>query len=239
MAKEFGRDLLINGTGTALGGNYEHVKINGEGRVSGDMECQTLKIRGTSEIGGRVKAKFVEIGGTSAIDGDFETERMKVYGTSSNEGNLSVKLLNVKGTVDVRGNLTGEELKLFGAITVSGDCEAEIIKGMGALNVGGLLNAGTIDIEIAHEDSRVKEIGGESIKVRRIGSAFGLNKILRPLKLVADVIEGDDIYLEYTKSNVVRGNNVSIGPGCEIESVEYKNDFKLHKNAKVASNKKV
>ena len=52
-------------------------------------------------------------------------------------------------------------------------------------------------------------------------------------ELVADIIEGDDIYLENTHAKVVRGNNITLGPGCEIAFVEYKNDFKQDKEATV------
>lgn len=39
------------------------------------------------------------------------------------------------------------------------------------------------------------------------------------------MIEGDDIYLENTKADIVRGNKVKIGPGCQIGVVEYRDDF--------------
>ena len=43
--------------------------------------------------------------------------------------------------------------------------------------------------------------------------------------LAAKVIEGDDIYLENTTADMVRGNKVKIGPGCQIGVVEYRDDF--------------
>ena len=52
-------------------------------------------------------------------------------------------------------------------------------------------------------------------------------------------IEGDEVYLEYTRTKVVRGNNVSIGPGCEVELVEYKNNFQQAKGAAVKDSKKI
>lgn len=45
-------------------------------------------------------------------------------------------------------------------------------------------------------------------------------RIYRP----GETIEGDDIHLELTRARVVRGNNVSIGSGCDIDLVEYKNN---------------
>ena len=34
--------------------------------------------------------------------------------------------------------------------------------------------------------------------------------------LTTDVIEDDEIYLEYTKSKIVRGKDIELGPGCDM-----------------------
>jgi hypothetical protein len=47
------------------------------------------------------------------------------------------------------------------------------------------------------------------------------------------VIEGDDIYLENTVAEIVRGNSVEIGPGCTIGLVEYANKFSKDKDSTV------
>jgi hypothetical protein len=41
----------------------------------------------------------------------------------------------------------------------------------------------------------------------------------------ADCVEGEDIYLEYSKVKRVKGENIKIGPGCEINRVEYCGSF--------------
>ena len=61
----------------------------------------------------------------------------------------------------------------------------------------------------------------------------------RRSELISEVIEGDEIYVEYTKAKVVRGNKVVIGPGCDIQSVEYREDFKALKDGNVKENKKI
>lgn len=54
-----------------------------------------------------------------------------------------------------------------------------------------------------------------------------------------EIIKGDDIFLEYTKAKVVRGNNIIIGSNCEIDLIEYKNNFEQLDDAKIIENKKV
>ena len=49
----------------------------------------------------------------------------------------------------------------------------------------------------------------------------------------AQLIEGDNIVLEYTDADIVRGKNVVIGRGCNINKVEYTNEYKLKDDGKV------
>jgi cytoskeletal protein CcmA (bactofilin family) len=114
--------------------------------------------------------------------------------------------------------------------------EAEVFLAKGSFTIGGLLNAGQIDI-ILYGGCRAKEIGGEKITVKKPGIAHKLKRLIFSyifrvnVDLQADVIEGDEIYLEHTYAKIVRGNNVTIGPGCDIEVVEYKNNFHEQKGA--------
>ena len=67
-------------------------------------------------------------------------------------------------------------------------------------------------------------------------SAERLRKeILTNLERIAD----DEIYLENTTAQIVRGDTIELGPGCEIELAEYKNSFKVNKDSAVAEHKKV
>ena len=57
--------------------------------------------------------------------------------------------------------------------------------------------------------------------------------------LEAELIEGEEIDLQATKAGVVRGRNVVIGPGCEIERVEYSGSLMVAPEAKVGEQVKV
>lgn len=216
-------DLKINGQSSSAGGNYNAVIINGEGRIEGDLDCIKLKINGQCDINGNVKAKSVEVYGSNSIKGNLEAERAKIHGTA-----------------DVNGNLSVNKAEIHGSIDVDGDCNAEIFNIAGTFAIEGLLNAGELKLSL-YGASRAREIGGEKITVKRKGKydLLGLKSRIMPSKeLTVDTIEGDDIYLENTQAKVVRGNNIEIGPGCEIELVEYKNGFKQDENAEVETHKK-
>lgn len=53
------------------------------------------------------------------------------------------------------------------------------------------------------------------------------------------VIEADQVDLEHTRAQMVRGKTVIIRRGCEIECVEYSDDLKVMKGAQVKTRRKV
>jgi cytoskeletal protein CcmA (bactofilin family) len=125
---------------------------------------------------------------------------------------------------------------LIGLAVVKGKCETEKLNVNGRLDVD-ILNAGDIKFTM-HGSSSITEIGGEHIEIRKesgINLAKWLKALTIPLlhNLTAQTIEGDYVYVEYTKAKVVSGTNVIIGPDCEIELVEYKTKLDLDKSSKV------
>ena len=93
-----------------------------------------------------------------------------------------------------------------GTLKVDEDLEAESVVIKGVFTIKGLLNAGNIQVELLG-NAKAKEIGGEKIVVKK--NSFALNKWLKSFfadkTLQAEVIEGDDIELEYTHAGIVRG----------------------------------
>lgn len=219
-------DLKINGHGSSTGGKYNSVVINGSGRIDGDLDCIYLKINGQCDVNGNVKADSVKINGNNSIKGNLRAEKVKINGTADIDGNLSV-----------------EKVETYGSIDVDGDCNAEIFKIDGTFAIEGLLNAGELELNL-YGPSKAREIGGEKITVKRKGKydLWGLKSLIMPFghnkELTVETIEGDDIYLENTQAKVIRGNNIELGPGCEIELVEYKNSLKQDEKATV-TNKKI
>jgi cytoskeletal protein CcmA (bactofilin family) len=114
---------------------------------------------------------------------------------------------------------------------------------MGLLMLG-LLNAEEIDIKL-RGCSFVDEIGGSNINVKRqscyksIFERMFMTVSGAQHNLKCNVVEGEDIYLEYTEAKVVRGKNVVIGPGCDIEKIEYSNSITLDDKSKVCNQEKV
>jgi cytoskeletal protein CcmA (bactofilin family) len=235
---ETGKHLKISGSGSAAGGIFDDVNINGEGTISGDIECNDYKINGTSRIVGNVKAKEIKVNGHSEIEGSVQSVLVSISGQTDVGGDVAVKKLKLQGKMEIGGSLTGDQLDLSGLIQIQGNCEAELFNLKGSCKIGGMLNAGTIDVYL-YGPCHIREIGGEAINVKMSGVVHGLHKLIQSFfpgmekRLNAETIEADDVYLEYTTAKVVRGNRIHIGRGCEIERVEYKEHFQQDKNSTV------
>lgn len=226
MARER-KDLKIYGSGSSAGGEYDTISIMGEGKIDGNVECNNIKIYGDGTIKGDLEVEdTMEVKGHAKIEGELEAEKLEIQG-------------------DVQFNYVSvEEAEIMGNITVKEDFNAEKFKVEGGFNIQGLLNADEIEVAL-YWPCKVHEIGGSEIKVKRESklSFLGIKNILMPngssKSLSADIIEGDDIYLEHTQAMVVRGNNIELGPGCDVELVEYRNDLKLDDSAEVGNQQKV
>lgn len=238
-------DLIISGVGNFAGGIFNNVIINGHAKFNGDVECSDFTINGVGNVEGSVKTKTGKISGHGRIKGYMKSDEFKVSGNASIGGSIEIKEARFEGVVGINGSVDAETVENKGVITVSGDCNSEVFISKGAFTIGGLLNAGNIDINL-YAPCRAKEIGGEKIKVS-MGHSFSLRKLIKSIfpsldintGLCTETIEGDEIYLEYTRAKVVRGNNVTIGEGCEIELVEYKNRFEQYEKSVVVENKKI
>ncbi|MEK4873373.1 polymer-forming cytoskeletal protein [Bacillus sp. FSL W8-0102] len=231
------QDLVIAGFGNSSGGNYNLVKISGNGELQGDLDCIELNIQGNAKILGNVKSEATYVSGTAKMNGTLHSETMKIHGSASIDGNVECKEVRFHGSGKVKGNITAEELHIHGGATIAGGCSSEVFETNGSFRVGGLLNAGKIQIQLLGH-CQAKEIGGENIEVKKQKRIF-FKKWFFNAVLNAESIEGDEIYLENTKAKVVRGNRVLLGPGCDIEFVEYKNHFQCDKRSKVKTSKKL
>lgn len=233
-------DVRISGAGTIATGTYRTVSVSGSATLTGDIECTDFKVSGGAQGDGALKAESVTIHGALGYRGDAEVERLRVTGTAS-FGALKAAEVTTSGTL-AAASLSATTVKVQGLLNVSGDCEAERFVCQGVFAIEGLLNAGAIDITLGGKCS-AGEIGGEAVSVRTgVGALKLFMSTLVPaweLRLTADSIEGDDVRLERTTARAVRGNTVVIGPGCEIELVEYTGEYSASPEAKVKTVRKV
>lgn len=231
-------NVSISGQGNVTGGTYGAVTINGAGSIKGDIACSVLRVNGAGTTDGNVKADTLVVNGTSSFGGEVQAAEMTVNGDASVTKGAGVGRLKVKGRCFIGGGLAAHDVDSKGELTVGGDLESDTFRSEGVFSVGGLLNSGEIDIRLLGP-GRAREIGGERISVRQGSGIASIFKLFAEKRLTADTIEGDEVYLECVTAKIVRGARVEVGEGCDIELVEYTEDFKRSAGATVRAANKV
>lgn len=232
-------DLTINGFGSSNGGEFRNVVLNGKGTINNDIKCHDFECNGTGSLQESLFSQTAKISGYAKVMGNVHCNFLKVDGRAKMEQNVFVKQVKVSGSATIGGNLKGEEIKVHGRLVVDGNCDADYFKGECQFNIGGLLNADNVEIKL-FGGCTAKEIGGQSIVVRQKASFMAqLFKSFFQNGLDTDLIEGDHIEIENTTAKIVRGNNVVIGPNCNIGLVEYSGTLKQDKTAVIGESKKI
>jgi len=88
-------------------------------------------------------------------------------------------------------------------------------------------------VEIIIDSKKMAQEAGLGEKVRFSSGGWGLGI------LETELIEGHDILLEWTRAKTVRGKQIVIGEGCEIERVEYSESLEVDESARVGERVKL
>ncbi len=212
-------DSKIAGAGTMTGGVYGEVTIAGAGTVRGDVDCTAFKAGGVADVQGNLTCERITVGGTATFTGDVKGSDVLLGGNADVHGSLSADTLKVTGAAHIDGAVKAQRIDIRGTTKIGGDCQAEVFDAQGVFSVGGLLNAGTVSVRL-YGGCDAHDIGGGTIDVR-LAQPWVFLPFLGERNLTADSIEGDTVYLESTRAKVVRGANITIGPDCAIDLVEY------------------
>lgn len=245
------RDLRIAGSGSAGGGRYNVVSISGSGKIIGDLNCEKFRISGSGKVDGSITTNDFGISGSGKVTKDLKCSRGSISGSGKVEGSVYGGNFTISGSGVVEGNFKGNEfvingsgkvggrisgtsVKLYGAVVVGQGIEGEVIDIKGSLRTNNMVNGDLVNIEVDGR-TEIEEIGATKVSVlkgiqgRGMVSRFFL-KMFGGKDfdyLVAKTIEADEIYLENTIAEVVRGGKIIIGQGCKIKKIEYSDSFEV------------
>ena len=252
-------DLKASGSISVAGGEYGEVKTSASLKVNGNLKCDNLSCSGSAKVAGDLEcAGKVACSGSLAVDGAIQTTDASISGSFSVGGSVTVAgLLRVSGSVKTGQDLTAKEAKISGSCRLGGQLKGGELKISGSLRAQGVeaerfLSSGVLDVEglVTAEEmelrvngtSKAGDLGGSTIRVldgATNGSGitvFGVQIIsigVRHGFLTAGSIEGDEVELECTTAQVVRGRNVRIGRNCNIDRVEYTDSLTVDEYAEV------
>ena len=225
-------DGNIAGSGNLPGGVYGKVKIAGSGSVDGDLEADEIEIAGSGNLKGNVKAEKLSAAGSCRIRGDVEVGLFESSGAFKANGDVVAHSVKAAGAHAVGGSLRAEVIEIAGACRVEKDVEAERFVVHGRIRVSGVIKAGQVEIELGGR-STAREIQGTRIVVKSSRSFFFW--IRNGKRLDVELIEGDDISLEATNAQIIRGKGVIVGDRCRIDTVEYSESLEVSPKATVQS----
>jgi len=241
MADQTRNDMKINGDGSMSGGTYGVVTINGAGSVHGDADATDVRVNGTGTVNGNLVAQCVTVNGSATFNGSVQATELNVNGDTSIRDGAGISRFTIKGNATVGGGIAAHDLNLRGFLKAGADCDAESFSAEGAFTIAGLLNAGIVDIKV-YGKCNVREIGGERITIRKAQGFESITQIFTfwtEKVLETDTIEGDIISLEGTVAKMVRGGDVTIGPDCRIDVVEYAGTYSVAPGSTVGDARKI
>lgn len=224
--EQFG-DLKISGSGSAAGGRYRIASISGSGKIVGDVNCEKFSISGSGKVEGAVISNGFSISGCGKVTGDLNCVTGSISGSGKIGGNFKGEELTVAGAGRIEGRINATNVKLLGSIRVGHGIEGEIINIKGVLKTLGMVNGDEVNIEL-NGGCEVEEIGATKVRVLKEYSTMNaIGRFICKLfsknfeYLTIRTIEADEIYLENTIADVVRGGKITIGEGCKIKRIEY------------------
>ncbi|MFX3617777.1 MAG: polymer-forming cytoskeletal protein [Sporolactobacillus sp.] len=231
-------NLTFSSSGSAPGGTYADVAINGSGKILGDVDCRNMDVNGSGKALGSVQAARVMVSGSARFEKNICARLMTINGSSSIHGKVKADLLQINGHARIDEGVQGEQVKVSGVLILHGDLVAEEITSEGQLRIDGLCTAERIDMTLGGMHSQIKEIGCATVVIRKRPFASLVGQLLfgaRRQRITVDTIEGDEIYIESTRAKAVRGKRVTIGPDCEIDEVTYTDTYACDDRAHVGS----
>lgn len=194
-------------------------------------EGKPLKVYGSQICPGDVEASSVEVLGHLQVRGKLTATRLTLRGECSVAQSCRAQELHSFGSLRT-GSLQAVKVVSSGYLSVARSARAEEFQTDGAVRIDRLTCKETIHIQLGGL-CRIRHMtceGGITIAP----SSRLMNLPMRPFrKLRCETIEGAGITLYRTQADLVCGQSVTVGPGCTIGEVRYRDRLTLHPHSQV------
>ncbi|UNK18046.1 polymer-forming cytoskeletal protein [Paenibacillus sp. N3/727] len=226
-------NVHIAGAGKIEGGVYAKVQLDGMGTISGNLDCDDFIGNGSVSVKGALTAKTVRINGTGSVDGPMDALDVNVGGSAKIKSDVRARKITVGGRCHIYGKLTAKKIELSGSLKAE-NIQTESIEVKGGFKIDGVIQADTIEVKL-YDRCEAREIYGDYITVRKKGNRIWekLSFSFRPARLYVRVLEGNRVEVEQTEADIIRGNRIILGPGCNVRLVEYREELIQDPSAEV------
>lgn len=185
----------IDGIGSIGSGEYDQIKIDGIGKIKGDVSAASVNADGMLKIKGRVLTDELNIDGIARCFRDIKTKKADIDG-----------ILKMR-----RSSLDAGELRCDGAIICTREINADSVTVHGMCSVKRIYGD---RIELLHESKSSEKESQKTIL--RLGRLYFGRKISVDHNIV-DEIECTSLTAENLKAKIIRSGEVTLSKGCVID----------------------
>ncbi|MBR5123522.1 MAG: hypothetical protein IKU90_00195 [Clostridia bacterium] len=246
--------MKVSGNGHIPAGDYnDRISINGSCTLDGNVRCLGFSSKGSTHCTGSLEcAEEIRSSGSIHIEGNAVANTLSVAGTTQVAGDLVIQNTTAAaGALVVNGIVKSGRLSCAGRVQAVHGIETQEFSMAGQVKCDGSIKADVVDIALDRiAKSAVNAVSCKEIRVyrkRTVGK--GKRKKRRPLfanirskkvrLTVSDAVEGDVVALECVKAPKVVGRVVTIGAGCRIDLVQYRETCEVNPRAKVGRCEKI
>ncbi|MDR3052883.1 MAG: hypothetical protein LBU48_03360 [Coriobacteriales bacterium] len=212
-------NLRVEGVQTLeAGGTYELVKIEGVCTVHGDIVGESIDIDGVSTMNGDLGGGRLDCDGVATINGNVQLDDVECDGVTTIGGNLRAKRVVINGVLTVKGSrVEAEKVLCEGVLTVEGELNAEVIEADGYIMAHEIVGERVV---IRSRTNRFKRLF-----IRWFDSKMGK----------FNFIEATEVELRKVSAKTVHGHTITIGPKCEIDTVDCSGTLHIDPSATVGT----
>ena len=236
-------NVSITGSGKISEGEYTDIKIGGCGKLIGEVTCAHLSCSGKASGDKLICSGSVDISGSASFKESVKTQTLDVCGKFICNGSLEAEhSIKARGYIECGGSIICDNLTISGALKSGCDVTVKSADISGSVTCEKIVSEGeitiTFDGSISADNIRGGRITVTPSKTKKLLKRFPLVRTMVKNAAVSS-IEGDTVDIEHTDCLQVIGNNVSIGKGCCVALVQYRESFTVTKGAKVDKYEKI
>ena len=189
-------------------------------------ECEQLNIRGSAAIHQEIHFKKISTHGYSSFHSHVSADVLKNTGTCVLKDNCEFKeIVNAGHLKMINGQSTS--IRSSGSLTVEQTLHTEHLDSIGMLKAKEI-QAKHFRLRLSGI-SKIERLIAEEVCIEKDRISFSLFK----KKLFCKYMSGGNLILSNTEAEIVEGDFVVIGENCNIQTLYYKEDYKISPNAKV------
>jgi len=189
-------------------------------------DCEQLNIRGSAAIYQEIHLKKISTHGYSSFHSPVSADVLKNTGTCILKDNCEFKEVVNAGHLKME-NGQSTSIRSSGSLTIEQLLLTEHLDSIGMLKAKEIQ---TKNFQLRLSGiSKIERLIAEEVSIEKDKVSFSLFK----KKLFCKYMSGGNLKLSNTDAEIVEGDFVVIGKNCNIQTLYYKEDYKISPNAKV------